>query len=265
MGFEDHLMKANRTIDGPEICRIVEEANSVGIGCLPNYLTTDCLEAMRRFVVEIVSANAGEYLSLAGPALSDTLFGALGRSDGFVRLMRRVYEEGFGGPLPQQSFYQVLRCVKGRTGLKHSYIFHYDSYCLTALVPVIIPLEGQTGNLIMLKKRRPVRASYVRNLADKILLDNKVTQTWLRHRVNGQQGAFRQIRLIPGNVYFFWGYRTVHANAPCDPENIRATALVHYGDPHVGSRLRRFTGRAKLRASTLSPFSYDAAPGGSRR
>jgi hypothetical protein len=31
--------------------------------------------------------------------------------------------------------------------------------------------------------------------------------------------------MIPGNLYFFWGYRTVHANEACDPDKIRATAL----------------------------------------
>jgi hypothetical protein len=43
----------------------------------------------------------------------------------------------------------------------------------------------------------------------------------------------------PGNLYLFWGYRSIHTNEPCDPDKIRATALFHYVDPHIGSRLKR--------------------------
>jgi len=60
----------------------------------------------------------------------------------------------------------------------------------------------------------------------------------------------KQIPMVPCNLYFFWGYRTVHANEACDPDKIRATALFHFGDPHANSGLRRFTGRAKSRART---------------
>jgi hypothetical protein len=41
--------------------------------------------------------------------------------------------------------------------------------------------------------------------------------------------------LVPGTIYFFWGYRSLHANQPCDPEFRRATALFHFGDPHARS------------------------------
>jgi hypothetical protein len=58
--------------------------------------------------------------------------------------------------------------------------------------------------------------------------------------------------MVPGNLYLFWGYRSVHANQACDPDKIRATALFHFGDPRTNSRLRRFTGRAKSRAQSLT-------------
>jgi hypothetical protein len=52
------------------------------------------------------------------------------------------------------------------------------------------------------------------------------------------------IELQPGNLYFFWGYKSLHTNEPCDSDEIRSTALLHYTDPHEGSWLKR-----KLRAS----------------
>jgi len=55
--------------------------------------------------------------------------------------------------------------------------------------------------------------------------------------------------MVAGNLYLFWGYLSVHANEPCDPDKIRATALFHFGYPHTGTALRRFTGKARVRAN----------------
>ena len=46
-------------------------------------------------------------------------------------------------------------------------------------------------------------------------------------------------------MYFFWGYRSIHTNEPCDPDKLRATALFHYGDPHRNSKTRAMIRRAK--------------------
>jgi hypothetical protein len=57
------------------------------------------------------------------------------------------------------------------------------------------------------------------------------------------------IRMKPGSLYFFWGYRSVHTNEPCDPDKLRATALFHYGDPHQDSRTRALIRRVSEHAS----------------
>ena len=45
------------------------------------------------------------------------------------------------------------------------------------------------------------------------------------------------VKLEEGNIYFFYGYRTLHANLPVNPEYIRATLLFHFGNPHNDSFL----------------------------
>jgi hypothetical protein len=67
---------------------------------------------------------------------------------------------------------------------------------------------------------------------DKVLLDNPITQKVLRSFVNGKSFAPERVALVPGNLYLFWGYRTIHTNEPCDPDKVRATALFHYSNPH---------------------------------
>jgi hypothetical protein len=238
----------------PEISRetvihLVADMNRVGFGVLSGYLEPADLEDLRQFVETAVAAAGGEYVVFTGEeAVAGTLLDELSSSPAFVNLLHQVYEQGSGRAAPNQSLYQVLRCLKGKSGLKHALHFHYDSYAVTALLPVIIPSQGSAGHLVMAPNWRPVRSSYLFNLLDKIILDNPATQFLLRHAFRSRLLKLKQIPLVPGNLYLFWGYRTVHANEPCDPDKIRATALFHFGDPHADSGLRRFTGRAKSRA-----------------
>ena len=235
------------------IINLVADMNRVGFGVVAGYLEPADLGDLRRFVESAVAAASGEYVVFTGEqAVAGTLLDKLSASPAFVNLLHKVYEHGSGRAAPDQSLYQVLRCLKGKSGLKHALRFHYDSYVVTALLPVIIPSQGSAGHLVMAPNWRPVRSSYLFNLLDKILLDNPATQFLLRHAFRSGLLKLKQIPMIPGNLYFFWGYRTVHANEACDPDKIRATALFHFGDPHADSALRRFTGRAKSR-SRISP------------
>jgi hypothetical protein len=143
-------------------------------------------------------------------------------------------------------FARLLRCLSGKSGEKHAFFFHYDSYVVTALIPVIIPSEGERGDLIMLPNIRKIRKYYVQNLIDKVLLDNKVSQALLKHLKSGGYLRATKVRLSPGNIYFFWGCRSIHANVSCGPEKIRATAIFHYVDPHASSWLR-----VKMRGKTM--------------
>ncbi|MEX3986200.1 hypothetical protein AB4Y45_45920 [Paraburkholderia sp. EG287A] len=48
------------------------------------------------------------------------------------------------------------------------------------------------------------------------------------------------MRLTPGNLYSFWGMRSLHANQACLPTSVRSTVLLHFGDPHEGSVFKGF-------------------------
>ena len=167
-----------------------------------------------------MAAAGGEYVVFTGQeTVAGTLLDKLPASPAFVDLLHRVYEQGSAHAAPNQSLYHVLRCLKGKSGLKHAFCFHYDSYVVTALLPVIIPAQGSAGHLVMAPNWRPVRSLYLFNLLDKIILDNPATQFLLRHAFRSGLLKLKQIRMIPGNLYLFWGYRSVHANSHAIPKN----------------------------------------------
>src|SRR5262245_37741990 len=110
---------ANR-LHVPEISRetiigLVADMNRVGFAVVPGYLEQADLEDLRQFVETAVAAAGGEYVVLTGEEeVAGTLLDRLSTSTTFVNLLHQVYEQGSGRAAPNQSVYQVLRCLKGK-------------------------------------------------------------------------------------------------------------------------------------------------------
>ena len=98
---------------------------------------------------------------------------------------------------------------------------------------------GNPGRLIIHPNIRGIRRTYLRNLVDKVLIDNRLSQALLNALYRRGTNQMIRLSLKPGNLYFFWGYRSLHTNEPCDADAIRATALLHYADPHAESWIKQ--------------------------
>jgi hypothetical protein len=220
-------------LSAERVQRLVDEIETKGIACVSNYLRPTDLERMQRFVNGTIAQKEKKYVHFNGPdAVCGSGLEELARSQPFVRLMHDLYECGTGRPPIKAEFYQVLRCLAGNSGRKNSLIFHYDSYVVTALVPILIPKEGPSGDLLMYPNTRRIRKAYLFNAIDKVLLDNPVTQRVLRACIDRKGISPLRVKMMPGNIYLFWGYRSIHTNEPCDTDKVRATALFHYVNPH---------------------------------
>lgn len=240
----------NRSVTDSEAARIAADINRLGYGILSNYVSEEELESARTLALAAVEASGGEYVCFTGPeALAGTVLSELPQSAAFKDLCRRLYEQGTGETAPEVSFYQIFRCLKGATGQSHSYRFHYDSYVLTALLPVAIPEAGLHGDLLVIPNVRRIRRLYPSNVLDRVLVENKIAQIIFRLAARRRSPKIVAIRLQPCNMYFFWGYRSIHTNEPCDHDKLRATALFHYGDPHQNSQIRALIGARKAKAS----------------
>jgi len=237
---------------------LVQDIERQGYAMLPNFVAPDVLAKMQRFVAGSIRNTNGEYAGLIGP---DSVAGSglddLARSPPFRDMIESIYEGGTGMKAPPDEFYQILRCLTGRSVSKHSYVFHYDSYVVTVLIPIEIPTAGKTGDLLLFPNTRRLRKRYLSNLVDKAILDNFVTQWILRKLTVLGMLRVTRIKLIPGNAYVFWGYRSVHTNEPCDSGQVRATALFHYANPHADARrsFRRPRQPAPLQRHPVAPLA----------
>lgn len=231
--------------------------NTRGYGVAENCISSEALASLRRHAHDSVNKAGGEYIAFSGPdAMRGTFLQDLAASANFQTLCREIYSSGMKKPAPPVSFYQLVRCLAGKTGEQNAWFFHYDSYVLTVLVPILIPTEGQPGDLIMFPNTRPLRRTYLGNLIDKLFLHNHLTQNWWRKGVLSGRLKPERIQMQPGNAYFFWGCRSIHTNEPCDLDKIRATALFHYVDPYADSWLRK----ALLKLRNAQPQMSMAEP-----
>lgn len=221
----------------PVLDGLIHDMNHNGFGVIPDFVSAFELDRMRAFVADAIASAGHRYLGFVGKAaVAGSVFADLSDSPAFRTLLLSIYERGTRRQAPDAEPYQVLRCLAGESGKAHSLIFHFDSYVVTALIPVEIPSSGQSGDLIMLRPRRGVRSTYLGNLVDKLLLDNRASQGLLRFLHTKGLLPVTRVRMVPGNAYFFWGYQTVHANEACDPQAVRATAIYHFANPHGQSK-----------------------------
>jgi len=227
------------TFSDEQIKALAQSIDQQGYAVLPAWASPAELEEVQGLVKRSVEAAGNSYVALTGhQAVAGTLLQEWGRSPVLLDLCKRIVAQATGRAANdgEEGIHQVLRCLVGDTGRRESMIFHYDSFVLTTIMPVCLP-DGAKGDLLMLPSKRPLRGSYAMNLIDKLKVDNRWSQ---RHLIKAwEQGSsrFTQVAMEPGNMYLFWGYRSLHTNLPADPNGIRATAVFHYDNLHGASSL----------------------------
>jgi len=220
------------------------DINRTGVGTLHGVISADFLDRMRRYIGDELERRGGEYFGLdrAG-GIEDTPLAPVIHHAGLTAAMSALYERAMGEAPPHERVFPMLRVLAGSTGLRHAHLYHYDSYVVTALVPIVIPHrpDEPRGHLVMYPNLRAVRRRVLANVLEKAVIESPFARRlWRSGWVQRALGA-RIVPLTPGNVYFFWGMRSLHANEACLPTSVRSTALLHLGDPHEGSPLKRFS------------------------
>ncbi|SFK62366.1 hypothetical protein [Methylocapsa palsarum] len=230
--------------------RILKDMDTNGYAVLPNAFSPDEIAEARSFVERETDKRKGEYFSFVGrEPVAGTLLQRVGDSTPFRTLMADLSSNVMGRSVAPGAPLQVLRVVAGQSGGGQSMLFHYDAYAMTAVVPIAIPKEpGQPcGDLVLYANLRPIRSNVIFNVIEKTFMQNSLAQKIMSTSLMQKIFKAKVLRIDPGNVYFFKGYQSLHANEPCHPSALRATALFHFGDPHEDSSVTEFIKRIRHR------------------
>ena len=172
------------------------EINGRGFARLPGYIAANELKRMQGFVTDAVTRSGNQYVDFRSvEAVAGSGLEALAQSPELLDLLHSMFACGTGKAPPAQKPYQLLRCLAGETGRQNSYVFHYDSYVVTALVPIHIPTQGLAGDLLVYPNMRGIRSSYLHNVLDKLWLKAPFIQRLLLAGVSrGWRRATRRDR-----------------------------------------------------------------------
>jgi hypothetical protein len=217
--------------------KIVDDLNDKGIVCIERFFSRDWLSHAQQDVRSAIERHGERYFSVVLPGnAKGTAASELIRDERLRALLRSVTEAVCEQPNAEE-IYNVLRVIAGPDGSKGSLEFHYDASVISALAPVFMPEHSEnSGALVTFANRRPLRRFVLANVIEKIIMQNRFYRQRQARVVYSDPDKFTQY-LVPGNLYLFWGYRTFHGNLPCAPHSLRATILLHYGNPHGNSIL----------------------------
>jgi len=255
------------SFDARRIASLVSEMERNGFAVLRDFLTPEQLVQGRTYVMQQVHQREREFFAIHGiEAMEGSLPGSLAASAAFRQLLAEIYRIGArAAASDEERIFPVIRCLQGKSGLKESHFYHFDASLVTALVPLFIPSgDAHCGHLISFPNIRPVRRNVVVNIVEKGILHNRISQKLTAIAVQRLWLKPLTLKLVPGNAYLFWGYRSLHANEQCNPHKLRATALYHFGDPHRDSVLGRLVlgsnkRHAQLDHNGLRPVAPPAA------
>jgi hypothetical protein len=251
------------SIDEATSARLVNDMNTFGFATLEDALTPGSLKDLRDYVERQAARHNNQYFAYHGfQALADSGLAVLGKATEFKAALAHMHRLGRGHDANSDEVFPVLRCVQGGSGRKESNSFHFDATLLTMLIPIYTPDQGEErGDLMLFPNLRRVRNNVMLNIAEKVFFQNAATRKLVCLGIKHKWLKPTVLRIVPGNAYFFWGYRSLHANQACNPAFRRATALFHFGDPHAGSmatwlilKLNQYRAR-KAVANTHTPLS----------
>jgi hypothetical protein len=172
------------------------------------------------------------------PLNGDELAGTLFHEVTCARFLRRLANDLLAGlqvHLEPEDIYPVLNILIGAKGQQQVHDWHFDATYLTIAMPVVVPTPGTP-----LDGRFRIWPN-VRQFSQNMLL-NRIY--WKAARLAIVRRVVRNfaINLIPGNLYFFYGFRCYHGVDSLDPNQLRAVCLMNFGGPlfdrEKGKRLK---------------------------
>jgi hypothetical protein len=233
-----------------DVNRLYQQMNDEGIAVVSRVVPPEKLDEARIFVEKHLKQHNDQYFAYIGAQpVAGSLMGELGQLPAFKELLDQLYYRATGTPADNGPVYQVLRVLKGNSGHRQAFRFHYDAYVVTAVLPIVIPaaVGGLNGDLVLYPRLRSIRSHFLVNLLEKVLMQNALVQWVMARGPMCRLLGARVYHLQPGNLYLFWGYQSLHANQPCRPDSLRATAVFHLGNPHRRSRLVGWVQHLRMR------------------
>jgi hypothetical protein len=217
---------------------IADQLDAIGVACLEGAVPTEWLAQARADVEDRLSTHGEQDHFIRSPEdEEDSAAEAFINSPAVLSLLTNIVRARFPeGPAELELTGSALRVIAGPRGEGDAFWFHYDASVVTMVVPIFMPdaEPGNSGELVGLFNRRPFRRFVLANIIDKAIGQSRFYRSHILRRLD-RTDYLQRVDMKVGNLYLFWGYRSLHGNMPCESGALRATLLLHFGRPHGSS------------------------------
>lgn len=226
-------------IDYGDPRRIADQLDQNGVVCIENAVPSEWLADARTEVAErLLTHGERDHFIRSPEGEGHCAAEAFIHSPAVLSLLLDVVRARFpkspSGDLELTG--SALRVIAGPRGEGDAFWFHYDASVVTMVVPIFLPdaEPGNSGELVGLFNKRPFRRFVLSNIIDKAVGQSGFYRSRILRRLD-RPGHLKKVDMEVGNLYLFWGYRSLHGNMPCESGAVRATLLLHFGRPHGSS------------------------------
>ena len=205
--------------------RIRASIDETGMATLDGFIHPDFLAELRSTVDRLtpVCYQGGKRKPLIGQELKDTGFYEVAISD-FVMQLANDILSSFHVQVEPADVHPALNILIGQQGQDTVKGWHFDATYLTIAMPVIMPpVTGRGDGQFRIWPN-------VRKFSQNTRLNQLYWQL-------AKIGLIRRIvknvavNFVPGNLYFFYGFRSYHGTDELDSNHVRANCLINFGGP----------------------------------
>jgi hypothetical protein len=218
--------------------KIADQLDQTGVVCLENPVPAEWLAHARADVENRLFTHGERDHFIQSPEDEEqSAAAAFINSPTVLSMLTDIVRARFPqGPADLELTGSALRVIAGPRGEGDAFWFHYDASVVTLVVPIILPdaEPGNSGELAGLFNRRPFRRFVLANIIDKAIGQSAFYRSHILRRLD-RADYLQKVDMEVGNLYLFWGYRSLHGNMPCESGAVRATLLLHFGRPHGSS------------------------------
>src|SRR5579863_2718134 len=204
--------------------RIRAGMDDTGMAVLESFLQPAFLEELRSSVERLTPQcyQNGKRKPLIGGDLANTGFYEVAFSDFMIRLANDILEV-FNVKLESTDIHPLLGILVGEKGQDSIKGLHFDATYLTIAMPVVMPTAGERDGKFRIWPN--VRRFSQSPLEDRLYYRLAKIDI-LRRMVRNYA-----INFVPGNLYFFYGFRSYHGTDELDSTQLRANCLINFGGP----------------------------------
>jgi len=211
----------------------ISNLDDKGFHCIKNFVNIAELKLLNKLVDKNLKINNHNSFFITNDDLKKTFIGNKKFLNKFYDILQKLSVLKKLNKFNEKKIYKNLRVISRSKMHSNSFDFHFDAHKYTILIPIKIPSsknENQNGDLIIFPNLRNETTSLVKNILYKIIFQNQIMKILLKFLTTKNLVKKKKIKLKPGNIYIFNGFKSLHGNEPVGSGLIRATLLLHYYD-----------------------------------